>query len=251
MKKIALLLLSFLFTLATYAQQPQYEDVVYLKNGSIIRGMIVEQVPNQSIKIQTLDRNVFVFEMDQVERITKEEVPQDIIVPQAEKPADPFSLKESGFEANVDMMLGINMDWGEPVIGLYASAGYRFFTQFYLGGGLGYEVLDMRTMLPVFLSVSNDFVRARVTPSFRIDFGHAFGWIEDDGGSDWGGIFIDPSIGVRFNFSERFSMKLSSGIKFQRAYEYDYYYYPMEEGELSDRRLETYRIFTFKVGFSF
>ena len=98
MKKIALLLLSFLFTLATYAQQPQYEDVVYLKNGSIISGMIVEQVPSQSIKIQTLDRNVFVFEMDQVERITKEEVPQDIIVPQAEKPADPFSLKESGFE---------------------------------------------------------------------------------------------------------------------------------------------------------
>jgi len=55
----------------SYAQQ-QYDDVVYLKNGSIIRGMIIEQVPNVSLKIQTKDNNVFVYNMDEVERITKE-----------------------------------------------------------------------------------------------------------------------------------------------------------------------------------
>ena len=30
-------------------------DVVYLKDGSVIRGVIVEQIPNLSLKIQTRD----------------------------------------------------------------------------------------------------------------------------------------------------------------------------------------------------
>lgn len=54
--------------------QTNHQDVVYLKNGSIIRGIIVEQVPNQSIKIETADRNVFVFLMEDIEKITKEPI---------------------------------------------------------------------------------------------------------------------------------------------------------------------------------
>lgn len=54
--------------------QHGFEDVVYLKNGSVIRGMIVEQVPNVSIKIQTHDRNIFVFQMAEIDRIAKEEL---------------------------------------------------------------------------------------------------------------------------------------------------------------------------------
>jgi len=73
MKKIFVLLcLLSLFLLTTKAQN--YEDVVYLKNGSIIRGLIIEQIPNQTIKIQTKDRNVFVFNIPEIEKITKEEI---------------------------------------------------------------------------------------------------------------------------------------------------------------------------------
>ncbi len=70
------LLVFFMFTLLSglVLAQTNYEDVVYLKNGSIIRGVIIEQVPNQSISIKTADRNVFVFQMDEIERITKEVV---------------------------------------------------------------------------------------------------------------------------------------------------------------------------------
>ena len=50
----------------------QYIEVVYLKNGSIIRGIIIEQTPNVQIKIQTKDGSVFVYKMDEVEKITKE-----------------------------------------------------------------------------------------------------------------------------------------------------------------------------------
>ncbi len=50
-------------------------DVVYLKNGSIVRGTIIEQIPNESIKIETSDGSVFVFKMSDVEKITKEQAP--------------------------------------------------------------------------------------------------------------------------------------------------------------------------------
>jgi len=55
-------------------QEPkkEYQDVVYLKNGSIIRGMIIEQIPNKTLKIQTKDRSVFVYKYDEIEKITKE-----------------------------------------------------------------------------------------------------------------------------------------------------------------------------------
>src|SRR5689334_14006479 len=49
-----------------------YEEVIYLKNGSIIRGIIIEQVMGKSFKIQTHENNVFVYQYDEVEKITKE-----------------------------------------------------------------------------------------------------------------------------------------------------------------------------------
>ena len=36
-----------------------YQDVVYLKNGSVIRGLIMEQVPSQSLKLVTPDGSTF------------------------------------------------------------------------------------------------------------------------------------------------------------------------------------------------
>ena len=52
MKKFLLLfILPFVFTANAFSQKyADYQDVVYLKNGSIIRGIIIEQVPLQSIK---------------------------------------------------------------------------------------------------------------------------------------------------------------------------------------------------------
>lgn len=56
----------------TKSNNSQYIDVVYLKNGSIIRGIIIEQTPNVSLKIQTKDGSVFVYNIEDVEKMTKE-----------------------------------------------------------------------------------------------------------------------------------------------------------------------------------
>lgn len=55
--------------------QNEQLDVVYLKNGSIIRGTIIEFIPSTSVKIKTADNSLFVFKMDEIEKITKESNP--------------------------------------------------------------------------------------------------------------------------------------------------------------------------------
>jgi hypothetical protein len=70
--KYTFVVLSLFLFLQSYGQF-NYTDVVYLKNGSIIRGVIIEQIPNQSLKIKTFDKSIFVFKYDEVDKITKEE----------------------------------------------------------------------------------------------------------------------------------------------------------------------------------
>jgi len=65
-KHLALVLLVFISVIAF--GQSNYQDVVYLKNGSIIRGIVIEQIPNKSIKIETSDKSVFVYQMDEIEK---------------------------------------------------------------------------------------------------------------------------------------------------------------------------------------
>lgn len=57
---------------ASLTAQIATEDVVYLKSGGVMRGTILELVPERSVKLQTQDGNVFVYLMADVERIAKE-----------------------------------------------------------------------------------------------------------------------------------------------------------------------------------
>ncbi|MDI6766554.1 MAG: hypothetical protein QME52_07000 [Bacteroidota bacterium] len=67
MKILFLILVSAFITTSSFTQD-KAKDVIYLKNGSIIRGTIIEVIPNQSIKIKTSDENIFVFKMEEVEK---------------------------------------------------------------------------------------------------------------------------------------------------------------------------------------
>lgn len=71
MKKLFLSVMLVLTSVVLFAQGA-YKEVVYLNNGSVIKGIIIEQVPNESVKIQTADGSVFVYPMSEIQKITKE-----------------------------------------------------------------------------------------------------------------------------------------------------------------------------------
>ncbi|HAP69279.1 MAG TPA: hypothetical protein DCR04_06055, partial [Flavobacteriales bacterium] len=49
------------------------QDVIYLNDGSVYKGIIIETVPNVSYKIQSEGGNVYAVTVSEVEKITKEE----------------------------------------------------------------------------------------------------------------------------------------------------------------------------------
>ncbi len=56
-------------------QEKKYDfpvDVVYLKNGSMIKGTIIEQDPANYVKLQTADGSIFVFKVAEIQKITRE-----------------------------------------------------------------------------------------------------------------------------------------------------------------------------------
>lgn len=71
MKRTILFLVCLMGMTFAFAQS-SLQDVVYLKNGSIIRGDIIEMVPGETVKIMTADGNVFVHAFADVERFSKE-----------------------------------------------------------------------------------------------------------------------------------------------------------------------------------
>lgn len=51
-------------------------DVVYLKNGGKIRGKIIETDLKTSVKIEMKDGSIFVFKLEEIEKVGSEEIDQ-------------------------------------------------------------------------------------------------------------------------------------------------------------------------------
>jgi hypothetical protein len=94
------------------------EDVVYLKDGSIIHGTIVEQRPGASILVRTRDGNTLRYGMDAIDRMTKEPVAADhpaplvIVAPPHKEPALSFVLSL----LIVGGGQGYNGQWGKAAV---------------------------------------------------------------------------------------------------------------------------------------
>src|SRR5688500_4410458 len=74
LRTTALFSLFNFFILFNIFSQDVSKDVVFLKNGSVIKGEILEMTPGGNIKIETADGSVFVFAMEDVEKTSKEEI---------------------------------------------------------------------------------------------------------------------------------------------------------------------------------
>jgi len=102
-------------SISSFAQQNS-QDIVYLKNGNIVKGIIVEQIPNVSIKIETADKSIFVFKVEEVEKIEKEEI-QTVHheVLQTQKTDQVVDAKEYGSHFSMGIALGGGGIIGVPI----------------------------------------------------------------------------------------------------------------------------------------
>lgn len=116
MKKLILVITFQLLVIIAYCQDNQ--DVVYLKNGSVVKGLLMEQIPNEQVKIMTPDGNIFVFKYAEIEKMTKE--------------AEEINLEQYGGHFSYGVAIGGGGIIGVPLryyvnskIGLEAGAYFR------------------------------------------------------------------------------------------------------------------------------
>ncbi len=215
MKKALFLFFIFIGSINVCTAQ-NLEEVVYLKNGSIIRGVIMEQVPGETLKIGTKDGNVFVYQMNEVEKITKET---------SLKKDDDFSLgagNKRGYKAFIDAgyTFGIG-DFNEDRVEIITSHGVQINPYVYIGGGVGANYwIDSEFSVPVFFNSRINFINKQISPYLDIKVGYSFFDVE--------GLYIAQSIGCKiwhYNVSightiQKASNENLNGINFKLGFEF-------------------------------
>lgn len=241
MKKLTLLFFTILIsTKILYSQSYNLEDVIYLKNGSIIRGVLIEQVPNQSYKIQTKDGNVFVYDIKDVLKLTKEEDKNSIFKNQNNFNKLTQTSKTNGYKGYIDGVFGFGLNSGS-VIGLQTVNGILLSPNLFIGLGVGLDRYNTNTqfnMIPIFLDFKYYFNNNNVSPFFNASGGYSPSITSGNSG----GIYVNPSIGLKIAIPNSSSdINISFGLKYQQnEYKYGWRTY---DGSGS--------IYHFRIGVSF
>ena len=246
--------------LTVQAQKNHYEDVVYLKNGSIIRGIIIEQIPNVSLKIQTREENIFAYKIEEVEKITKELAPhkekRQIGLRKQSNDYSPFNRPKVHmglleFEGG----LGVG-NWAADRAGVSILYGYRIIPQFALGIGTGARLFFYRNnseynandkglyidvAIPLFLHLRSDFLERKVSPYVAFNIGYNLSLSR----GLFGGILMEPTLGVWFNIGENSRMNIGLACAINRVK------YIIDGSRYSYRGNAMGYALNLKIGFSF
>ncbi|MCM0719256.1 hypothetical protein NBH15_13345 [Parabacteroides sp. W1-Q-101] len=230
MKKL-LFLLCACFICLTSIKAQSLTEVLHLKNGSVIRGTIIEQVPNESIKIQTLDGSIFAYSMADVLKITKEQAINNY----SNNSVTGFKFQRTGFRNNFAAQRGYKGfvefgggfgvgDWAGNFVGLTTSHGYQFNPHIFVGAGAGfnYDFGNELIFIPVFADFRYNILNRNITPVFGTKIGYSV--------YDGQGVFFNPSIGCRFGLSESFALNLTFNYGLQTE-EAEYYWSGYYESE--------------------
>ena len=255
MKKHVLLIILFVGILSpinTFAQR--LEDVVHLNNGSEIRGVIVEQIPNESIKIQTRDGNVLSYSIGEIERMTKERGRRRNPVARELRSFN----NPKGYMGMIEVGGGIGVgDYPATRISASMINGYRFSPHFAVGVGIGADLFikDWRLYngrdyaghgggdlsVPVFLHLRSDFLKGSWSPFVSCNLGYALPLI-----GYYKGPMLDASAGIGFNIGSRHRMTVGGGYAFNQV---QYALGDQYQGYVSGKNVSDG--FKLKIGFSF
>lgn len=163
----------------------------------MIKGLIIEQVPNESIKIQTKDGSIFAFQIDSVEKMTKEIIANSVSTKKVEY-AWKTTPRYRGFVGGGCTWTLRHPDWGYASV--YTSHGIQINPYIYAGGGIeGIGFNSGGGLISVFAHVRSDLhkvTNGRIAPYFDVKLGWAV-WSYLDYNY---GLYNQNEIGVHFYF---------------------------------------------------
>lgn len=239
---------------AVSASAQQSLEVVYLKNGSVIHGSVLETIPGVSVKVRNSVGDIMVYSMEDVEKITKEAAaPVSSSSPASGSYAQPAPSSRSGCLirgyrgfADGGIYAGTlihELDEEEVYmesfsrIGFSTTHGFQFNPHIFLGGGLGWQIQtssaygDYDLLFPIYAAFRADFVDKRVSPfaSFRLGGYASLSCVERV--NSVGGAYVNLNFGVRIkrlNMSIGYeAMPGSASLDIYDKGQYDLYDYDL------------------------
>lgn len=199
-KKSLVLLIALVSSLVATATDI---ETVHLKNGNAIHGIIIEQVPGTSIKIQTTDGNILSYDMSEVEKITREKAPTTKF-----SSSNPGGT-QVGYRGFIDLNYTIGVgDFSIDRMGVSTTHGYQFCPYFFLGAGVGVDYFSKNEAfsVPFFADLRTDILNNTITPFIDFKIGYSVG--------DARSLYMSPSIGCRFGCGKNSAVLISIGYTY-------------------------------------
>ncbi len=201
------------------------QDVIYLKDSSIIKGQIIETTPER-VKIELLGGSVLVYSMSQIVVIKKETLNSNPINPAyIEKK---YHRRDTGVYHHIQTKLNI----GSRNFGLSAGLGISYtcgyFLNKYVGLGLtaGVERIAGYRFIPVVLDFRGYLSDNKTRFYYNLGLGYGFArsdysrniyFSPEDILDAKGGFYANPAIGVQFASYNKHHFSLDLGYSINQA----------------------------------
>ncbi|MDX2250372.1 MAG: hypothetical protein SF052_26550 [Bacteroidia bacterium] len=228
--------LSFFFPIFLFSQG--YEDVLYLKNGWILHGTLIGSASDSLVRIETHDRNVFVFPQTDILRAEQKIAilktpPRYSSSIRIERE---ISYRNKGYFllAQVGTMMGSASDVNNESTKLFNPHiinGYRFNRFVSAGAGFGINLMARGAYMPIFLDVRGDLLKQKMTPHYYANAGYSLPLFERDVVWGWwgqplegsykakGGLLLDGGAGIKIHTPSGFAWLLTGGYRVQQVEE--------------------------------
>ena len=243
-----------IFLFANYVEltaQLTTEDVIYLKNGTVIRGKILKN-ENDSIKIETHCRNIFVYEKSVLLKLSKE--PYNL--PKGHENKLSLELNKKGIYniTTIGFLTGSSELTDAQTFSFQTILGYNHNQ--YIGTGIGIGIEKLQTKLvPVFISLKSNLLNKLNSPILNVSFGYSFP-LSKEKQDDYqnynyeGGLNFGIDIGICSYKTPKRALLISAGYRYQLVKETTNstsWYYP------NSTELTTYEFnkIAIKIGFMF
>ena len=248
-KVIALLYFCLGCSTAVFSQSEK-KDIIYLKNGSIIKGTIIEQIPGKSYKILTSDNNTFTYVVDEIEKITSEVVtpPVQYYTPPAEqsnskkenynntkKEKNEPQFKTNGWSGILRLgPLGLRSYTATAIVGnnlngfLFLGLGTSLDAYKNIGEvDLPHDYPGMDVLLPAYVDVRMFASEKRFAFMWHLDMGYSallnstiryqndIHSMDSYDKTSSGGLYYGTGVGLRVFVTDKTAILLEFGLKIQ------------------------------------
>lgn len=259
-KSILLLVLIFSVYRCVWAQAPT-QDVLYLKDGSILRGSIVGQYPDSLVKLQMDGGSIFAIKTKLIDNIEHHVMPyQPDPSPVSDLPGQNrnigyFNITAMGVLPGsnyyYDYYYGSQKPGASVGFTIQTIHGYRFNNHLLAGAGLAIDIIQ-NPMGQLFADGRYEILNRKTTPFVFLDCGYGIPLSKgyQDANSEVtyrGGITAGGGAGMRINFRNEGAFILEAGYKMEKASEQIKY----EAWGTDETNNYTYSRLAIRVGLAF